>query len=76
MGTLCQGLNHLDRETARRLYEQRLQQQRSPAPLLTVAAGRSLPESQDSDWLDNLDQADWEDLMGGPEESAFESLFD
>lgn len=76
MGTLCQGLNHLDRETARRLYEQRLQQQARPGPMPVASSGHVLPESQDSDWMDNLDQADWEDLMGGPEESEFESLFD
>lgn len=75
MSDLCQGLNHLSREEACRMFELRLRQQSAPTAG-SPSDNVSIQEALDSDWLDNLDQADWEDLMGGPDEGWFEGQYD
>ncbi|MEH6540604.1 hypothetical protein [Halopseudomonas sp.] len=71
MSKLCQGLNHLDRVTARLIYEQRLAQSRPETRDDQNSLSRA--ESVDSEWLDNLDPECLESLMGGPDDSYLES---
>lgn len=72
MGTLCEGLNHLSREEARQRYEQRLREQRAPVNTRGFGGDSFAREPQGGDWLDNLDQEDWEQLIGGPDDSPFD----
>ncbi|WP_296271870.1 hypothetical protein [Pseudomonas sp. UBA6323] len=76
MSKLCQGLGHLSREEARKLFDQRVRDRTASLTANSGGLSASTREPLDSDWMDNLDQADWECLMGGPDESLLESLYD
>jgi len=69
----CQGLNHLSRDAARRIYEQRLaeayQQRLARNPGLLPRGTRFtwLDIETRSDWMDDLSTGEWNNLMGGPD---------
>lgn len=74
MQKLCEGLNELDRDEARRIYEQRLAAMREKN-MDSQSAFSSYYEPADSDWLDNMQQGDYESLMGGPEDPAIDDYY-
>lgn len=69
MKKLCEGLNELGRDEARRIYDQRIADARKTRKE-SGCDYAGYQEPADSDWLDSMQQEDFEWLMGGPEDAG------
>lgn len=78
MADLCEGLNTLSREEAQRIYDERLRMRErvaSDANRTFVRTAIGFDGGAGSDWMDQMTHQDWEDYLGGPEESWFEGHY-